>query len=175
MSADNGRVILETERLRLRELTAADEDALAAMFADPEVMRWIGRGGVRTREDARRVLEREFAKYAQDGYGEWAVTLRDDDEMIGLCGVIDWPDVDGRPETEVAYLFRRDIWGHGYATEAASAIRDHARAALARERLVCLIYRANEASAAVARKIGMTYEKDVEMFGHMLRLYTGTP
>lgn len=163
--------MIETDRLRLRELTPADEDALAAMFADPEVMTWIGSGGVRPRADARKVLERELAGYAERGYGEWALTRRDDDEMIGLCGLIDWPDVDGRPETEVAYLLRRDAWGRGYATEAATAIRDHARSVLGRERLICLIYPANVASARVARKLGMAHEKDVEMFGHTLHLY----
>ena len=163
---------LETPRLRLREIMPDDEDALAAMFADPEVMEYIGRGGVRSREDARRVLEREVALYAERGYGEWALTLREDDEMIGLCGLIDWPDVDGAPETEVAYLLRRDVWGRGYATEAAAAIRDHARTALGRERLVCLIYPGNTASAAVARKIGMTHERAVEMFDHTLEMYS---
>ena len=164
--------MLETARLRLREVTLADEGALAAMFADPAVMEWIGMGGVRTREDARTVLERELRLYTERGVGEWALTLKDDDEMIGLCGLIEWPDVDGRPETEVAYLLRRDVWGRGYATEAASAIRDHARTVLGRERLVCLVYHDNVASAAVARKLGMVWEKDVEIFGNTLAMYS---
>jgi RimJ/RimL family protein N-acetyltransferase len=119
----SARVVIETPRLRLRELTPADEDALAAMFADPEVMTWIGRGGVVDREGARKVVHRAIGNYADPGYGEWALTRGDDDEMIGLCGLIDWPDIDGRPEVEVAYLLRRDAWGRGFATEAATAIR----------------------------------------------------
>jgi RimJ/RimL family protein N-acetyltransferase len=166
-----GRVILATARLQLREVTPADVDALAAMFADPEVMAWIGSGGVRHRDAARAVIERERSNYAEHGYGEWALTLQGDDEMIGLCGLIDWPDVGGAPETEIAYLLRRDVWGRGYATEATTAIRDHARGALGRDRLVCLIYHDNAASAAVARKLGMAHERDVEMFGHTLAMF----
>ena len=169
--SSEGRVILATARLQLREVTPADVDALAAMFADPEVMAWIGSGGVRDGDAARAVIERERSNYAEHGYGEWALTSWDDDEMIGLCGLIDWPDVAGVPETEIAYLLRRDVWGRGYATEAATAIRDHARSALGRDRLICLIYPDNTASAAVARKVGMTYERDVEMFGHTLSMY----
>jgi RimJ/RimL family protein N-acetyltransferase len=100
-------IAIETPRLVLRELEPTDEDALAAMFSDPEVMRWIGTGGVRTREDARGVIARERARYAERGWGEWATCLRDTGETIGLCGLILWPDLDGAEELEVAYLLAR--------------------------------------------------------------------
>jgi ribosomal-protein-alanine N-acetyltransferase len=167
-----GRPVIETPRLRLREPTLADEDALASMFADPEVMRWIGQGGVVDREGALRVLERELEHHAEHGYGEWALTIHDSDEMIGLCGLLDWPDLDGHAEMEVAYLLRRDVWGNGYATEAASAIRDWAIRELGRERLICLVYHDNVASAAVARKLGMSWEKDVMMGEQVVAMYT---
>ncbi len=163
--------VLETSRLRLRELVPGDVDALAALYADPDVMRWIGTGGVRTREDARRVIERELAGYRELGYGDWATTLRGSDELIGLCGVLRWPDLDGKEEIEVAYLLGRAWWGSGYATEAAAAIRDWARRTLERERLVCLVYHDNVASAAVARKLGMAWEKDVSLGAETVALY----
>jgi RimJ/RimL family protein N-acetyltransferase len=164
--------VLQTPRLRLRELTPDDEDALAAMFADPEVMRWIGRGGVVDRGGARKVLDRAIGNYAEHGYGEWALTTADDDEMIGLCGLIDWPDIDGVPEMEVAYLLRRDVWGQGFATEAAAAIRDWAIGELGRDRLICLVYHDNVASAAVARKLGMSWEKDVPFGESTVAMYS---
>ncbi|MGZ4132311.1 MAG: GNAT family N-acetyltransferase [Actinomycetota bacterium] len=163
--------VLETSRLRLRELVPEDEVPLAALFADPEVMRWIGTGGVRTREDARRVIERELAGYRELGYGDWATTLRGSDELIGLCGVLRWPDLDGREEIEVAYLLGRAWWGRGFATEAATAIRDWARHTLDRERLVCLVYHDNVASAAVARKLGMAWDKDVSLGEETVAMY----
>jgi RimJ/RimL family protein N-acetyltransferase len=120
------------------------------------------------------VLERERSHYAERGWGEWATCRRETREMIGLCGLILWPALDGaRPnEVEVAYLLARDAWGQGYATEAAAAIRDHAIRNLGRERLISLVYHDNLASTAVARKIGMSYEKDVTMTGITVAMYS---
>jgi RimJ/RimL family protein N-acetyltransferase len=73
--------------------------------------------------------------------------------MIGLCGLILWPDIEGREELEVAYILARDAWGKGYATEAAAAVRDVGRTI--RPDLVSLIYPDNAASIRVAHKIGM--------------------
>ncbi len=175
MEPRTGRTILETPRLVLRELVPQDEDALAAMYADPEVMRWIGRGGVRTRDDARESIRRQLDGYRARGYGEWATTLRGSDEPIGLCGLIRWPDVDGVEEIEVAYLLARHAWGEGYATEAASAIRDWGLRELARDRLVSLVYHDNVASINVARKIGMTWEKDVTFGDATVALFSLGP
>jgi RimJ/RimL family protein N-acetyltransferase len=167
----SGHVVIETPRLRLRELTAQDEDSLAAMFADPEVMTWIGQGGVLGRDAVQRVLQRELEGYAERGYGEWALTVRGSDEMIGLCGLIDWPGLEGRDELEVAYLLGRAWWGRGFATEAAAAIRDWAVRELGRDRLVSLVYHDNLASIGVARKLGMSWEKDVVMGRQVVAMY----
>lgn len=167
----SSRTILETPRLTLRELVPEDEDALAAMFADPDVMRWIGSGGVRTREDVRAAIARERDGYGERGYGQWATTLRASSEPIGLCGLIRWPDIDGVEEIEVAYLLARHVWGRGYATEAATAIRDRGLRQLRRDRLVSLVYHDNVASMHVARKIGMAWEKDVAFAGTTIALF----
>ena len=95
------KYLIETERLVLRDLEPGDEDTLAAMLADEEVMRWIGAGGAQVGDVARRVIERERGHYAERGWGEWATTERDSGRMIGLCGLILWPDIEGREELEV--------------------------------------------------------------------------
>jgi ribosomal-protein-alanine N-acetyltransferase len=161
--------VIETDRLVLRDLEPEDENALAAMFADEEVMRWIGAGGVLGGDVARRVIERERGHYAERGWGEWATTERDSGRMIGLCGLILWPDIEGREELEVAYILAHDTWGRGYATEAAAAVRDVGRTI--RPDLISVIYPDNAASIRVAHKIGMTHERDVDFLGHRLGLY----
>ena len=79
--------------------------------------------------------------------------------MIGLCGLIRWPDIDGAEELEVAYLLAPESWGRGLGTEAATAIRDHAIAELGRVDWSPASIPDNLASIRVATKIGMAYEK----------------
>jgi len=160
---------IETDRLVLRDLEPGDLDALAAMFADEEVMRWIGGSGVRGRDVAEGMIERQRRHYAERGWGQWATVERATGRMIGVCGLILWPSMDGHEELEVAYLLARDTWGKGFATEAAMAIRDVGLTI--RADLVSLIYPDNAASINVARKLGMTWEKEVELEGSMLGLY----
>jgi ribosomal-protein-alanine N-acetyltransferase len=160
---------LQTERLLLRDLEPDDLDALAAMFADEEVMRWIGAGGVLGRDVAAGMIERQQRHYLERGWGQWATVERASGRMIGVCGLILWPEIGGREELEVAYLLARDAWGKGFATEAALAIRDYGVAI--RPDLVSLIYPDNAASINVARKVGMRWEKGVELEGSMLGLY----
>jgi ribosomal-protein-alanine N-acetyltransferase len=167
--------VIETPRLRLRRLVLADLDALAAMFADPEVMPYIGKGGVLDRDAARRTIEHQIQQYETLGYGEWATDLRETGEMVGLCGLILWPDIEGVAEIEVAYLLARDAWGLGLGTEVAAAIRDWTRAELDRTRLVSCIYPANVASIRVAQKIGMRHEKDFDYEGSPMALYSMGP
>jgi [ribosomal protein S5]-alanine N-acetyltransferase len=164
-------IAIETPRLILRELTLADVDILTAMYADEEVMRFIGTGGVLGRDDAARSIERQLDSYRERGFGEWATVLRESGEMVGLCGLIVWPDIDGVEELEVAYLLDRTAWGRGLGTEVAEAIRDRAARELGRERLVSCIYPENTASIRVAEKIGMRFEKGFEYHGAPMALY----
>jgi RimJ/RimL family protein N-acetyltransferase len=163
--------VITTERLDLRELEPDDLEDLAAMFADEEVMRYIGAGGVLGRDVAETMIARERAHYAERGWGEWATVERASGRMIGVCGLILWPDIDGVEELEVAYIISRQAWGEGYATEAAVAIRAYAERELGRERVVSLIYHGNDASIRVAEKNGLRYEKDVAFAGHEIGLY----
>jgi [ribosomal protein S5]-alanine N-acetyltransferase len=164
--------VIETTRLLLREIDDDDLDALAAIFADADVMEYIGTGGVLTREHAQRSIDRQSVNYVDRGFGEWATVERSTGEMIGLCGLIPWPDIDGEPELEVAYLLARSAWGRGLGTEVAGAIRDHALGALGRERVVSCIFPDNAASIRVATKIGMAYEKDFTYEGLPMKLYS---
>jgi RimJ/RimL family protein N-acetyltransferase len=153
---------LMTERLVLRPLRDDDLDALAAIYADPRTMRFLG--GPRTREDTRSRLGWMITAHRTQGFGLWATTLRGDGTLVGRCGIL-VQDVESATEHEIAYLLGSQWWGRGYATEAAAAIRDHARAELGLGRLISLIDPENMPSQAVARRIGMEHERDIEFEG----------
>jgi len=161
--------VIETKRLFLRELAPSDDQAVATMFADPDVMKFVGAGGVLELEDAQRMIERERKHYADRGWGQWATMERATGRLVGVCGLILWPAIGGAEELEVAYLFAKPYWGKGYATEVATVLLKQALEI--RPDPISLIYPDNAASIAVAKKIGMVYEKDVPMQGSTVGLY----
>ncbi len=178
---DDASVVLTTDRLLLRRLSTNDLDALAAIYADPEVRRFFPEGTLtreETREEIAWMLEVDYPKY---GFGLWATVLRETGALIGRCGLLPWPVAvsdravlgldppEERPtpgrlcEVEVAYLLAKEHWGRGLATEAARAIAAFGFATLDVNRLICLIDEENVASLGVAAKIGMNIVGDVEI------------
>jgi RimJ/RimL family protein N-acetyltransferase len=166
---------IRTQRLTLRAFVPEDLDALAEVLADPQVMRYVGAGEARgrTREETEKTLRALIDDYGRWGHGLLAVTTPDENggRPIGWCGLIRW-QLDDVTEVEVAYVLGRPYWGRGYATEAATAVRDYGLRELGRHRLVSLIYPENLASIRVAEKNGMAYERDAEFFQQRLLLYS---
>jgi [ribosomal protein S5]-alanine N-acetyltransferase len=135
------------------------------VFCDAAVMRFGE--GVQTPDWVRNwAATRDAECYTPWGFGTWAVTRHTDGAVLGYCGLVLFPDLDGRAEVEIGYRLAREHWGQGYATEAALAVRDFARERLALTRLVALIDPGNIASVAVARKLGMHHERNVMMPGY---------
>lgn len=153
---------LLTERLRLREMTAGDLDFLAELLSDPAVMRFYPQ--VYSREEARGWLNRQLARYAEDGHGFWLVEDRATGEPAGQVGLLR-QELPWGNEPEIGYLIHRPFWRRGYATEAARAVRDDAFDARGLERVISLIRPVNEPSQGVARKLGMQVERETEFKG----------
>jgi RimJ/RimL family protein N-acetyltransferase len=172
---------LETERLVLQRLSLDDLDDIARFVSDPETMRYIGTGGPRTREQARNSLEWMLETFERQGFGHFGVVRKEDGALVGRSGLNVWDpsdwsitrldEADGPTEIEIAYLFGRDYWGQGYATEAATAIRDWALGELGFERLIALIYPDNARSIRVAEKLGLTPEGEADFGGDALTIY----
>ena len=162
--------ILETERLILRELTRDDLDALAALYADPEIRRYFPEGTL-TRDETLEEIEWIIdVYYARHGFGLWATIDKATGRFIGRCGLIPWT-IEGREEVEVAYLLAKAYWGKGLATEVARAILDYAFDTLHIERVVCFPLPENAASRRVAEKIGMALESEGVMDGEPTVIY----
>ena len=153
--------ILETARLVFRRLTLDDLDALFALYRDPETRQYFPEGTL-TFEETKEELEWFLNGHPDHPeLGLWATIYKETGAFIGRCGLLPWK-IDGREEVEVAYLLDKAYWGQGLATEAAQAIAEYAFGTLQLSRLICLMHRANHASASVATKIGMTFEREVE-------------
>ena len=150
--------ILETERLLLREFFPNDVDALALVLSDHETMRFypaaLDRAGVAA------WIERNRRRYADAGHGLWAMVLKSSGEVVGDCG-LSRQTVDGTDEIEIGYHVRRDLWGQGYAPEAARACQGYGFARLGADRLISLIRPENLPSRRVAEKTGLSLWKEV--------------
>ena len=145
--------MLQTERLRLRPFTSDDLDPLLEILGDAETMRFYP--APFTRDRTRAWIERNQQRYAEDGFGLWAVEDRRTGEFVGDCGPT-WQPVDDVPYVEIGWHVRRDLWGRGIAPEAGVACRGWAFANLDVERLISLIRPENLQSRRVAEKLGMT-------------------
>jgi RimJ/RimL family protein N-acetyltransferase len=157
---------LETERLRLRQLGAADLDALARLNADPRFMRYLA--PVMSRDDSWRQLAMLLGHWQLRGYGPWAVELRRTGAFIGRLGLY-YPE--GWPGLEVGWALDPDYWGQGLATEGGRVALDLAVTALRASRVVSVIHPENVASIGVAERLGLRFEQRRELRGVTVAIY----
>ena len=150
---------LETGRLILREWRASDLDAFAAMYADLEVMRYLG-GEPLARNDAWRNMATAAGHWVLRGYGLWVVERKSDAVAIGRVGLI---NPEGWPGLEIGWTLGRPYWGNGFATEAAGAAMSYAFLTQNLDKLISLIDPDNKASHAVARRLGEIQGPDYEL------------
>jgi len=164
----NSMIVIETPRLILRHLTLDDVGDLAAIYADPVVMKYFP--SLQTHEETKAKLEQTIDIYQQHGFGLWATIYKSDRKLIGRCGLI-LQLINGQQEIEIGYLIAKEYWHQGLATEAAKAIKDYGFEKIGTNRLISLISPENIASQKVALKVGLTYEKDTTMWNKTVRVY----
>lgn len=163
---------IETPRLLLRSIVATDLDDLARLYADPEVRRYFP-DGTRDREQTREELE-WFANGDNPGYPEcrlWAIIDKEAGAFVGRCALLRW-EIEGRDETEIAYMLARNAWGQGLGGEVATALVRHGFDRLGFRRLIALIHPDNVASMRTAEKAGLAFERLVDFKDGAARLYS---
>ena len=150
-----------TERLSLRRFAAADLDGLAAVFAKPEV--WMFPfGRAFTRAETETFLAGQIAHWDTCKVGCWLVEERETNRVIGYAGLsvpTFLPEV--LPTLEVGWRFDPDVWGQGYATEAARAALREGFTTLGLDEICSLPQVENHASVRVAERIGMCRDRVV--------------
>ena len=146
--------MIDTERLFLREMAPEDFQALFRVLGDPETM-WhypYTFDGQHVRD----WIERNMRRYRENGFGLWAVCLKQTGEMIGDCGLT-LQNIHGEWLPEIGYHIRRDCQRKGYAREAAKAVRDWAFRNLDYPALYSYCKSTNVPSIRTAESIGMRF------------------
>ncbi|MFI5639524.1 GNAT family N-acetyltransferase [Streptomyces goshikiensis] len=147
---------LETPRLILRRWREEDVAPMAAVNADPEVMRWIRDGSVRDEQQTRGGIQAWESEWESRGFGLFAVEIRSTGELAGFTGLsvpAFLPEV--LPAVEVGWRLGRSHWGQGLATEAAAAAVRFGFEERGLERIVSITQVGNDASERIMTKLGM--------------------
>src|SRR5262245_58327538 len=167
--------ILETDRLRLRELTLEDAGFILELVNEPAWLRFIGDRGIRTLDDARDYIRSgPLASYRRLGFGLYLVELKDDQTPLGICGLIKRETL---PDVDLGFAFLPKFWGQGYAAEAAAAVLTLAQHALGFHRIVAITNPDNDRSIRVLERLGLRFEQMVTMSetGPELKLFAYEP
>jgi RimJ/RimL family protein N-acetyltransferase len=149
--------ILETERLALREWTPDDAEALHVLTGDAEVMRYVGDSQTWDIGRVRDWIEKLNVSYRTRGFSRWAVVERGGGLAVGSCGFAPLP---WSGEIDFGYMFRRDRWGRGYASEITPAVLRYGFERYGFEEVVASIDPKNDASRRVLEKIGFVYRNN---------------
>jgi RimJ/RimL family protein N-acetyltransferase len=153
--------VITTSRLVLRRWHEGDVAAMAVFNADPEVMRWIGDGSVRTLEQTKASVDAWEQQWQRDGFGLFALELRATGELAGFTGLSIpefLPEV--MPAVEIGWRLGQPFWGRGLATEAAQAALRFGMIDCGLERIVSIAQVGNDASERVMAKLGMHLERE---------------
>ncbi|GIN14506.1 N-acetyltransferase [Shouchella clausii] len=164
-------VILETERLFLRQYSKEDIVPLHSMFSDAETMKYYP--APFSLEKTKNWIQKNRERYEEDGYGLWAVCLKETNELIGDCGLVK-QIVEGNREVEIGYHINKKYWSQGYASEAAKGCMEFGLNQLGLNKLISIIDPMNIPSIRVAEKIGFSKEKESFVFNKKHLIYSFT-
>lgn len=161
-------MILETERLILREFSREDEKEFSKVLLDPEAMKYFPYEF--TPEHVMSWICFSINGYKEQGFSFWAVIRKSDGAFLGDCGIT-LQNIDGEQLPEVGYHFKREFWGLGYATEAAKACVQYGLNKLKFPAMYSYMTKENTPSQKVAQRVGMKKVKEFSGKGMDLVVY----
>ena len=153
-------IVLETERLTLRRLTADNAAFILELVNEPAWLEFIGDKNVHTLDDARDyILKGPVEMYERLGFGLYLVQLKQG-TAIGMCGLIKRPSLN---DIDIGFALLSRFSGHGYAYEAASAVMDYGKNVLGLSRIVAITNPTNQNSIKLLKKLGLQFEKRIKL------------
>lgn len=144
---------IETFHLILRPWTLEDANELFHILQEPDILKYFP-PTVFTMEKTQKYINHQLKHWQERGYGHWAVTLKDDSHVIGWNGLEYLPETS---EIEVAYLLSHQVWGRGFATEAALAAVHYGFESAGVQAIIGLVHPENIGSIRVLEKCGLIF------------------
>lgn len=153
----NAPIILETERLIIREHLLSDAPFFFTLNSNHNVVKYTGDTSFKNLTEAENIVKYVINQYKENGYGRWLVALKNTNTPIGWCGLKFHPDTQ---QTDIGYRLLESAWGHGYATESAQACVNYGFTHLNLNHIIGTAMKQNIASINVFKKLKMNYLND---------------
>jgi RimJ/RimL family protein N-acetyltransferase len=167
---ESGKMEIETQRLILREFQLEDVQQLAPILANPRVMEFSSTGILSVLKTQAKIQD-FLASYRQYGFGKWAISFKQSNQLIGYCGIA-IEQIDNKDEREIGYRLDPKFWGQGLATEAASAAIRYGLEQLKFPYILGIVERENKASVRVLEKLGMQHQRETIFLGVEMDVYS---
>lgn len=156
-------IILETDRLTLRQLTIHDTDFIINLLNSPGWLEFIGDRNVTSQEQAKDyLLNGPIKSYYENGFGLSLVELKYDKTNIGICGLLKREYLE---HPDIGFAFLPEFIGKGYAFEIAKATLDYAKATLKMACVMAITLPANKSSISLLERIGLSFVKNISAPG----------
>lgn len=160
MPKPNRTILFTTKRLAIRELTPEDAPFMFELMNTPDYLSFIGDKKINSVQDAEiHIINDRIKSYKIHGFGLWLVELKETSTPIGTCGLI---KRDISEDVDIGFAFLPSYFHKGYAFEASEAALSFAAKELRINKIVGYTSSENKASIALLKKLGLTYEKEVE-------------
>ena len=149
-------MILQTERLFLREMKPADAEDMLRLHSNEQVQKYTGEEIITSIEGIHHKIREKMNDYKVYGFGRWATLLKEENKFVGWAGLAFLPEFD---EIDLGYRLLPEYWGHGIATEVSRAILRYAFEDLQLDKVIAIAMKENKASIRVMEKVGMQFDK----------------
>lgn len=149
-------MILETERLILREMTLDDAQDMLRLHSNHHVQKYTGEALITSLEEIHDKIIEKCNDYENHGFGRWVTLLKDGMQFVGWAGLAYLPEFD---EIDLGYRFLPQYWRLGIATEASQAILTYGFDKLKLKKIIAIAMKENKPSIRVMEKVGMQFDK----------------
>jgi [ribosomal protein S5]-alanine N-acetyltransferase len=160
-------LIIETERLFLRELLPTDDEAMFLLDSNPNVHQYLGNKPVNSIEVCREYIVNIRNQYKQNGIGRFAVVIKETHETIGWAGIKYITETENNHIDfyEIGYRLQEQHWGKGYGFEAAKAWLNYGFNQMKIKKMYASANKENAGSIKILKKIGMQYVSEFDWNG----------